>query len=39
LYSSQPHYANCLRLKNANPWTDEQEWAIATLGKLINTQL
>lgn len=39
LYSSQPHYANCLRLTNANPWTDEHEWAIATLGKLINTQL
>ncbi|RFS20453.1 PLP-dependent aminotransferase family protein [Chitinophaga silvatica] len=39
LFSSQHVYGNCLRLSNANPWTEEQDYAIKTLGRLIKTQL
>lgn len=39
LFSSQDRYDQCIRLTNANPWNDDQEWAIQTLGRLINKQL
>ncbi|PSL48262.1 GntR family transcriptional regulator [Chitinophaga niastensis] len=39
LFSSQDKYHNCMRLTNANPWNEDQAWAIQTLGKLISKQL
>jgi DNA-binding transcriptional MocR family regulator len=39
LFSSQQVYGNCLRLSNANPWSEDQDWAIQTLGRLIKSQL
>ncbi|NLR66882.1 PLP-dependent aminotransferase family protein [Chitinophaga varians] len=39
LFSSQQQYNNCLRLSNANPFDDDQHWAIQTIGKLIRQQL
>jgi DNA-binding transcriptional MocR family regulator len=39
LFSSQDRYHNCIRLTNSNPWNDDQEWAIQTLGRLIGKQL
>ncbi|MEC5145989.1 winged helix-turn-helix domain-containing protein [Chitinophaga sp. 212800010-3] len=34
-----PHrYRNCIRLTNANPWNEDQEWAIQMLGTLIRKQ-
>ena len=39
LFSSQDRYHNCIRLSNANPWTEDQDWAIQTLGRLISKQL
>jgi DNA-binding transcriptional MocR family regulator len=35
LFSSQDRYHNCIRLTNAHPWNDDQEWAVQTLGKLV----
>jgi DNA-binding transcriptional MocR family regulator len=39
LFSSQDRYHNCIRLTNSNPWNNDQEWAVQTLGKLIAKQL
>ncbi|MGO4291785.1 aminotransferase-like domain-containing protein [Chitinophaga sp. RAB17] len=39
LFSSQDRYRNCIRLTNSNPWNDDQEWAVQTLGRLIGKQL
>nr|WP_295873332.1 PLP-dependent aminotransferase family protein [uncultured Chitinophaga sp.] len=39
LFTSQQQYNNCLRLSNANPFDDDQQWAIQTIGKLIRQQL
>lgn len=39
LFSSQDRYQHCIRLTNANPWNDDQDWAIQTLGRLIGRQL
>lgn len=39
LFSSQDRYHNCIRLTNSNPWNDDQEWAVQTLGRLIGKQL
>lgn len=39
LFSSQDRYHNCIRLTNANPWNDDQDWAIQTLGRLAGKQL
>lgn len=39
LFSSQDRYHNCIRLTNSNPWNDDQEWAVHTLGRLIGKQL
>jgi DNA-binding transcriptional MocR family regulator len=35
LYSSQNRYQNCIRLTNANPWDEDQEWAVRMLGMLV----
>ncbi|HVI45609.1 MAG TPA: PLP-dependent aminotransferase family protein [Chitinophaga sp.] len=34
LFSSQHKYGNCLRLSYANPWNEDQDWALQMLGKL-----
>lgn len=39
LFSSQDRYQNCIRLTNANPWNEDQDWAIQTLGQLAGKQL
>lgn len=39
LFSSQDRYRNCIRLTNANPWNEDQDWAIQTLGRLAGKQL
>ncbi|MBC9934113.1 PLP-dependent aminotransferase family protein [Chitinophaga qingshengii] len=39
LFSSQGQYNHCLRLSNANPFDEDQAWAVQTLGKLIRQQL
>ncbi|MBO9728382.1 MAG: PLP-dependent aminotransferase family protein [Chitinophaga sp.] len=39
LFSSQDRYHNCIRLTNANPWDEDQEWAVQTLGRLSSEQL
>ncbi|KAG4069250.1 hypothetical protein HA402_012103 [Bradysia odoriphaga] len=39
LFSSQDRYHHCIRLTNANPWSEDQDWAIQTLGRLIGKQL
>jgi DNA-binding transcriptional MocR family regulator len=39
LFSSQDRYHNCIRLTNSNPWNDDQEWAIQTIGGLAGKQL
>ncbi|NLR59406.1 PLP-dependent aminotransferase family protein [Chitinophaga polysaccharea] len=39
LFSSQQRYQNCIRLTNANPWNDDQDWAIRTIGELSQQQL
>ncbi|TWF33903.1 GntR family transcriptional regulator [Chitinophaga polysaccharea] len=39
LFSSQHRYQNCIRLTNANPWNDDQDWAIRTIGQLSQQQL